>query len=47
MAHVGPGNYAAALKRPRAREMDFTGRPLTGFAYVDPPGFATDMQLRE
>jgi len=32
--------YDEALARPHAREMDFTGRPLTGRVYVDPPGIA-------
>jgi len=45
MARVGPGQYAAALARPHVRPMDFTGRPLTGFVYVDPPGFRTRPQL--
>ena len=25
--------------------MDFTGTPLKGFIYVDPPGFAEDADL--
>lgn len=40
MLRVGPQRYAEALARPHAREMDFTGRPLTGMIYVDPPGIA-------
>jgi len=47
MARVGPEAYADALDRPHARVMDFTGKPLTGFVYVDPPGFAEDDQLGE
>jgi hypothetical protein len=27
--------------------MDFTGKALTGFVYVDPPGFAEDDELQE
>jgi len=27
--------------------MDFTGKPLKGFVYVDPPGFAEEKDLRE
>lgn len=46
MARVGPDAYAEALEKPHAREMDFTGKPLKGFVYVDPPGFAEDEQLR-
>jgi len=38
MLRVGPERYAEALARPHAREMDFTGRPLKGMVYVDPPG---------
>ena len=47
MARVGPDAYADALSRPYTREMDFTGRALNGFVYVDPPGFEEDGQLRE
>ena len=45
MLRVGAPGHAAALARPHVREMDFTGRPLTGYVYVDPPGIATDAQL--
>jgi TfoX/Sxy family transcriptional regulator of competence genes len=41
MVRVGPKSYAAALKRPHVRPMDFTGRPLTGFVYVAAPGWRT------
>jgi len=27
---------------PHARQMDFTGRALKGFVYVDPKGFESD-----
>src|SRR5689334_22908767 len=45
MVRVGPAAYAAALKRPHAREMDFTGRPMKGYVFVDPPGFEADAAL--
>lgn len=45
MVRVGKDNYAAALEQPHAREMDFTGKPLTGFVYVAPEGFADDADL--
>lgn len=45
IARVGAAAYAAALREPFVREMDFTGRPLTGFVYVDPPGFESDRAL--
>ena len=47
MARVGPETYDRALARDHARQMDFTGRALKGFIYVDPPGFADDRQLRD
>ena len=45
MARVGPDGYEDALARPHAREMDFTGKPLRGFVFVDPEGFAEDEDL--
>lgn len=45
MLRVGPERYEAALARPHARAMDFTGRPLKGMVYVDPPGIATGVAL--
>ena len=45
MARVGPGHYDEALARPHVRAMDFTGRPLRGYVYVDPPGIGTDAEL--
>ena len=45
MVRVGPEQYEAALRRPHAREMDFTGRPLRGFVYVAPDGFESDEDL--
>lgn len=34
MVRVGPEQHAAALRRPGARPMDFTGRPSRGMVYV-------------
>jgi TfoX/Sxy family transcriptional regulator of competence genes len=45
MVRVGPERYAAALSRPHARPMDFTGRPLTGFVYVAPAGIRSRQAL--
>jgi TfoX/Sxy family transcriptional regulator of competence genes len=47
MLRVGPGGYEAALVRPHARPMDFTGRPMKGLVYVDPAGFASTGDLKE
>lgn len=45
MARVGPESYADALAQPHAREMDFTGKPLKGFVYVDAAGLESDEDL--
>lgn len=45
MLRVGPDQYQDALAEAHAREMDFTGRPLKGMIYVDPPGIATEPAL--
>ncbi|MCP5284796.1 MAG: TfoX/Sxy family protein [Burkholderiaceae bacterium] len=45
MVRVGPQRYAQALQQPFVRPMDFTGKPLTGYVYVDPPGIAEDAAL--
>lgn len=45
VVRVGPARHAAALSRPHARPMDFTGRPMTGFIYVDPRGVKTAAAL--
>ncbi|MCZ7645837.1 MAG: TfoX/Sxy family protein [Planctomycetota bacterium] len=46
MVRVGPAAYAGALKLPHARAMDFTGKPLTGFVYVESPGSGTQRGWR-
>ena len=45
MARVGPDAYEKALRRPHARVMDFTGKPMKGYVYVDPPGMEDDSAL--
>ncbi|MFO0615453.1 MAG: TfoX/Sxy family protein [Polyangiaceae bacterium] len=44
LARVGDG-YEAALARPHARVMDFTGRPLKGFVIVAAAGVRTTPAL--
>jgi TfoX/Sxy family transcriptional regulator of competence genes len=46
MVRVGPDGYEAALSRPHARPMDFTGRPMKGLVFVEPPGFASVGDLK-
>ena len=45
MARVGPEGYAEALARPHVRVMDFTGKPMSGYVFVDPAGIAGDAAL--
>ena len=45
MARVGPLRYADALALPHVRPMDFTGKPMKGYVYVDPPGIEEDAAL--
>ena len=47
MARVGPDAYEKTLKLAHAREMDFTGKPLKGFIWVGPKGFATKPALEK
>ena len=35
-----------ALAVAHARQMDFTGRPMKGYVYVDPPGLTQDQDLK-
>lgn len=34
------------LKKPGARPMKMGGKTLTGFIFIDPPGYRTDAQLK-
>jgi TfoX/Sxy family transcriptional regulator of competence genes len=44
---VGPEHYKEALAMPHARPMYFTGRPTTGFVFVDSKGWSNDMTLKK
>jgi TfoX/Sxy family transcriptional regulator of competence genes len=46
MIRVGPDAHDALVVQPHARPMDFTGRPMKGFLYVDPDGLESDADLR-
>lgn len=46
MARVGVERHQDALSMPNVRVMDFTGRPMKGYVYVDPPAIAADKELR-
>lgn len=42
MARIDPEVYQEALKKSGCREMDFTGRAMKGYVFVEPDG--TDME---
>lgn len=46
MARVGRDNHADSLGRKHVRPMDFTGKPMQGYVFVDPDGLKTAAQLR-
>ena len=45
MARVGADLMETALKQDGCREMDITGRPMKGFVFVEPIGFANEKDL--
>ena len=45
MVRVGPDGYQRALGRAHTREMDFTGRSIKGFVFVEPAGIRTKRSL--
>lgn len=47
MARVGPVYYAQALTRKHVRVMDFTGKPMQGYVFVDPPGIRRASDLKD
>jgi TfoX/Sxy family transcriptional regulator of competence genes len=46
MVRVGKDAHTAALQRPHAREMDFTGRSMAGMVYVEAEGISEDVDLQ-
>ena len=46
MVRVGAERYEQALLEPHTRAMDFTGRPMKGYVYVEPKGFEADDELK-
>ena len=46
MARVGKDQHADSLRRPHVRPMDFTGKPMQGYVFVDAAGTTTAAQLR-
>ncbi len=46
MVRVGAEGLEDALLLPHAHPMDFTGRPMKGFVYVEPSGLDSDESLQ-
>ena len=47
VVRVGKDGHEAALARPHARVMDFTGKPMQGWIYVGAEGVESDAELAE
>ena len=45
MARIGPDAYEQALTTVGCKPMDFTGRPMKGFVFVEPEGIDMDDDL--
>ena len=45
MARIGEIAYAKSINKPECLPMDFTGRPMRGYAFITPDGFDTDREL--
>src|SRR5688500_6641076 len=45
MVRLAPEEYEKALERKGCREMDFTGKPMRGFVFVDNEGTKTKKDL--
>ncbi len=46
MARIDPAVYDAALARTGCAPMDFTGRPMRGFVFVNPAGLESPGDLK-
>lgn len=45
MARIGPEVYEDALKKDHTAKMDFTGKAMNGYIYVNPEGWDNDADL--
>lgn len=46
LVRVDKASRLKRLKKPGARPMKMGGKTLTGFIFIDPPGYRTDAQLK-
>ena len=47
MVRLAPADADRLMNEPHVRAMDFTGRPMRGFLYVDPAGTKAAATLRQ
>jgi TfoX/Sxy family transcriptional regulator of competence genes len=47
VVRVGSERYEEALALPHARPMDFTGRKMKGFVYINSKGWSDDAALKK
>lgn len=45
MARIGPEGYQEALAKEHCKEMNFTGRSMKGYVYIEPEGVDMDEDL--
>jgi TfoX/Sxy family transcriptional regulator of competence genes len=45
MARISPDEYESVLQKKGCRPMDFTGRPMIGYVFVDQDVISSDQQL--
>ena len=46
MVRVSPNRYEESLREAHVRPMDFTGRPMNGYIFVEPAGCRTEKAVR-
>jgi TfoX/Sxy family transcriptional regulator of competence genes len=47
MARIGPEAYISALEKQGCRPMDFTGRPMKGYVFVQPEAIDMEKDLAQ
>ena len=45
MARIDPEIYEESLRKKGCKEMDFTGRPMKGYVFIEPKGIDMDSEL--
>ena len=45
MARIGKEEYEDALKKRGCKPMDFTGKPMKGYVFIEPEGIDLDSEL--